>query len=410
MIQNNPALFLHYRLELKHKKMKKIILLIVSVIIAGSYSFAQEKAYAPTSFWDHWFIQGQIGGSYTVSEFHSKAKFGDLITPHVAISAGKYFSPVAGARLQVGGWQSKNYHEYTLNKQAKTGTYKVDYIQTSVDGLLNLTNLFMPYSPERGFNLIGIAGIGYAHGFGKDNIEGLGSIGRTNSIIPRVGFQGDFRISEAVSLNLEVIGNLYPDNFNGVVADKKYDGIVSALIGLTYNFTKGGFKMVDEADPAAIRSMNDKINELRGQIGSKDSEISRLKQELAVKPEPQIVIEKTKEIKEQTEVLMNAVVVFHIGSAKLEKNQDINIYNAARYLKDNPQVNVIVTGYADKSTGTAAINQRLSEQRAEAVANVLVEEYGISRSRITTKASGDKEQLFPTDQWNRVVVFTAVTK
>lgn len=97
---------------------------------------------------------------------------------------------------------------------------------------------------------------------------------------------------------------------------------------------------------------------------------------------------------------MNAVVVFRIGSAKLEQNQDINIFNAARYLKDNPQVNVIVTGYADKSTGTPAINQRLSEQRAEAVAKVLIEKYGIAASRITKKASGDKEQLFPTDQWN----------
>jgi len=395
-------------MKLKKHKMKKIILIIVAIFVAGSYGYAQEKAYVPTTFGDHWFIQAQVGGSYTISEYHSNAGFGDLLSPTAAISVGKYFSPVAGARLQVGGWQSKNYHEYTINKQVKEGTYKISYIQTNVDGLLNLTNLFMPYSPERGFNLIGIAGIGYAHGFGKDDVEGLGNVKRTNSIVPRFGLQGDFRINDAVSLNLEVIGNLYPDNFNGISAGKKYDASVNALVGLTYNFTRGGFKMVDAADPAAIKAANDKINELRAQVDSKDSEISRLQRELAVKPEPQVVVEKT--VKEQTEVLMNAVVVFRIGSAKLEQNQDINIFNAARYLKDNPQVNVIVTGYADKSTGTAAINQRLSEQRADAVAKVLTEKYGISPSRITTKASGDKEQLFPTDQWNRVVVFTAITK
>jgi outer membrane protein OmpA-like peptidoglycan-associated protein len=388
--------------------MKKIILFIAALFIAGGYSYAQEKAYAPTKFWDHWFLQGQVGGSYTVSEYHSEAGFGDLLAPHAAISVGKYFSPKVGARLQVGGWQSKNY----FNNSFGEGTYKVNYIQTSVDGLLNLTNLFMPYSPERGFNLIFLAGIGYAHGWGKDDVQAFGGegFGRTNSIVPRVGLQGDFRITDAVSLNLEVTGNLYPDNFNGYSVGKKYDGTVNAMVGLTYNFTKGGFKMVDAADPVAIKAANDKINELRALNDSKDSEISRLQRELAVKPEPQVVVEKTKEIKEQTEVLMNAVVVFRIGSAKLEQNQDINIYNAARYLKDNPQVNVIVTGYADKSTGTPAINQRLSEQRAEAVAKVLTDKYGISASRITTKASGDKEQLFPTDQWNRVVVFTAVTK
>ncbi|MFV0330353.1 MAG: OmpA family protein [Dysgonomonas sp.] len=390
--------------------MKKLTLIIATVFLAVTSGYAQEKAYEPTKFWDHWFFQAQVGGSYTISEFHSEASFGDLITPHVALSAGKYFSPVAGARFQVGGWSSKNYYEYTVSTQKKDGTYKINYIQTSLDGLLNLTNLFMPYSPERGFNLIGIAGIGYAHGFSKDDVDGMGKISRTNSIVPRIGLQGDFRINEAVNLNLEVMGNLYPDGFNGISKGKKYDGIVNAMVGLTYNFTRGGFKTVDAADPAAMKALNDRVNEQRSQLANKDSEISRLKDELARKPEPQVVVEKTKEIKEQTEVLMNAVVVFRIGSAKLEQNQDINIFNAARYLKDNPQVNVIVTGYADKSTGTAAINQRLSEQRAEAVAKVLIEKYGIAASRITKKASGDKEQLFPTDQWNRVVVFTAVTK
>lgn len=388
--------------------MRKLTLFLATAFLAIASGYAQEKAYLPSSFWDHWFTQAQVGGSYTISEYHTKASLGDVLTPHVALSAGKYFSPIAGARFQVEGWSSKNYHKYTVNKELKDGTYKISYIQTNVDGLLNLTNLFMPDSSERGFNLIGILGIGYAHGFTKNNVAKIGKVSKTNSIVPRLGLQGDFRINEAVNLNLEVTGNLYPDNFNGIVGGKKYDAIINTMVGLTYNFTPGGFKTVDSVDPAIVQGLNSRVNEQRSQLANKDSEISRLKDELSRKPDPQLIVEK--EIKSQTEVLMNAVVVFRIGSAKLEQNQDINIFNAARYLKDNPQVNVIITGYADKSTGTAAINQRLSEQRAEAVANVLIEKYGISASRITKRASGDKEQLFPTDQWNRVVVFTAVTK
>lgn len=389
--------------------MKKLFLTI-AVVLSTTVVFAQEKAFEPTKFGDHWFFQLQGGASYTISEYHSDASFGDLVTPHVALSVGKYFSPVAGARLQVGGWQSKNFHKYLTSPTSSTlkeGTYKINFIQTNVDGLLNLTNLFMPYNPERGFNLIGIAGIGYAHGFGKDNVEGLGHVSHSNSIVPRAGLQADFRVSDAVNINLEVTGDLYPDNFNGISEGKKYDGMINAMFGLTYKFTKGGFKMVDPADPALLSELNTTINNQRAQLSSRESEINRLKDELARKPEPQVVVKETKEVKEQTEVLMNAVVVFRLGSAQLEKNQDINIYNAARYLKDNPQVKVTITGYADKSTGTPAINQRLSEQRAEAVAKVLIDKYGIAPSRITKRASGDKEQLFPTDEWNRVVVFTA---
>lgn len=380
--------------------MKKLFLAVAVISSSITAGYAQQKAFEPTKFGDNWFVQLQGGASYTLSEDHRDASFGDVIAPHAAVSLGKYFSPVAGARLQVGGWESKNF--YKLEKGIE-GTYKVKYVQTNVDGLLNLTNLFLPYKEDRVFNLVGLAGLGYLHGF-KDSKNGLTT---TNMIVPRVGLQGNFRLNESIDLNLEVAGNLLRDDFNGRKVQKNYDGTINALLGLTFKLSKGGFKMVDAADPTAIDALNRRLNEQRAQLDSKDSEIKRLKTELANKPEPQVIVEKTKEIKEETEVLMNAVVVFRIGSAQLEKNQDINIYNAARYLKDNPQVKVTVTGYADKSTGTAAINQRLSEQRAEAVAKVLIDKYGIAPSRITKKASGDKEQLFPTDEWNRVVVFTA---
>lgn len=382
--------------------MKKVLLTIAAVAISAAPALAQEKAIVPSKFGDNWFLQLQGGASYTISEYQKDASFGDLVTPYAAVSLGKYFSPKTGARLQVGGWESKNY--YKLNNT--DGTYKSKYFQINADGLLNLTNLVLPYKEDRVFNLIGFAGLGYVHVF-KDSENGIHTV---NSIVPRAGLQADFRVSEIASINLEVAGNLMRDDFNGREQGSHYDGTVNALLGVSFKLSKGGFKIVDAADPAELQRLNNQINDQRASLGNKDSEISRLKTELANKPEPQVIVQETKEIKEQTEVLMNAVVVFRIGSAKLEQNQDINIFNAARYLKDNPNVNVVVTGYADKSTGTAAINQRLSEQRAEAVAKVLIDKYDIAPSRITTKASGDKEQLFPTDQWNRVVVFTAVTK
>jgi len=382
--------------------MKKLVLSIAVLALTAMPALAQEKVVIPSKAGDNWFIQLQGGMNYTISEHHKDASFGDVIAPHVALSFGKYFTPVFGARLGVGGWESKNY----FKEENVDGTYKVKYIQTNLDALVNLTNAFLPYKEDRVFNLYGIAGLGYFHGF-KDTKNGLGT---TNIIAPRVGFQADFRLSSVASINLEVAGNLLRDDFNGNTTGTSYDGVIDAMLGLKFNLGKSGFRTGELSDPAQLKAMNDQINAQRASLDSKDSEISRLKRDLANKPEPQVIVKETKEVKEQTEVLMNAVVVFRLGSAQLEKNQDINIFNAARYLQDNPGVHVTVTGYADKSTGTAAVNQRLSEQRAQAVAKVLIDKYNISPSRITTKASGDKEQLFPTDEWNRVVVFTATSK
>lgn len=384
--------------------MKKTILSFLTIALITTPILAQEKAFYPTKLTDNWFIQLQAGASYTVSENYRDASFGDLISPHAAISVGKYFSPAIGGRLQFSGWESKNYYQ-DYSKIAGKGTFKVNYLQTNVDGLFNFTNFFLPYQPDRVFNLVGIVGLGYLHGF-KDTKNGLTT---TNMIVPRAGIQADFKVNEMTSINLEVAGNLLRDDFNGRREGTSYDGTVNALLGVTFQLSKGGFKSVDVIDPSEIDALNRQINEHKANLGKKDAEINKLKQDLANKPEPEVIIKETP-VEQESEELMNAVVVFRIGSAKLEQNQDINIYNAARYLIDNPNVNVIVTGYADNTTGTATVNQRISEQRAEAVAKVLIDKYNISPNRITTKAAGDTVQLFPTAQWNRVVVFTAVKK
>lgn len=374
--------------------MKKIFLASVALAMSLS-SFSQEKALTNYGFGDNWFIQGQVGGSYSFSEDQTKVDFGKRLSPHAALSIGKHFSPIGGARLQVAGWEAKGYRQLTSGYK----DFKFNYIQTNLDGLLNFSNLFSAYQGDKFFNLYGIVGLGYVHTFG-DTDKGIKT---RNSIVPRAGFQADFRLSGNVSVNLEAVGNLMTDKFNGVVDGRINDATANVLVGVTYRFNKGGFKLVDVSDPQVLASLNDQINQQRAQLKNKDSEINDLRQKLGQKPK---VVEVVKEQKQETEVLMNAVVVFRLGSAKLEQNQEINIYNAAKYLKENPSVNVLLTGYADKETGTPVINQRLSEARAKAVTDILTSKYGIAASRISQKADGSNEQPFEVNDWNRVVTFT----
>jgi len=65
------------------------------------------------------------------------------------------------------------------------------------------------------------------------------------------------------------------------------------------------------------------------------------------------------------------------------------------YFKNNPFVTADIYGYAD-STGPETYNQKLSERRAEAVANYMVE-HGIKRERLTTKGFGETQPVAPND-------------
>ena len=84
------------------------------------------------------------------------------------------------------------------------------------------------------------------------------------------------------------------------------------------------------------------------------------------------------------------------ASAELERVQS--------FMKRNPNATVTIVGYADKGTGSVTINQRISEQRANKVAQRLVDEYGISRDRISVDAKGDTVQPFAENDKNRCVI------
>ena len=84
-----------------------------------------------------------------------------------------------------------------------------------------------------------------------------------------------------------------------------------------------------------------------------------------------------------------------------------NLSQIAKVLNENSDLNIEIKGYADKDTGTAELNQKLSEQRALNVKNVLVNTFNIDEKRISTVGVGATEQLFDENNWNRVAIFVS---
>ena len=96
-------------------------------------------------------------------------------------------------------------------------------------------------------------------------------------------------------------------------------------------------------------------------------------------------------------------IFFKIGSAKIDDYGKVNIQLAAKVLKENPDKKYKVAGYADKATGSASWNQKLSEKRAQAVYDALIAE-GVDKDQLELVGFGGTDNMFGKDYLNRVVI------
>lgn len=82
---------------------------------------------------------------------------------------------------------------------------------------------------------------------------------------------------------------------------------------------------------------------------------------------------------------------FDTAKASLTAEGRRKVDDAAKTLKDNPTINVSVEGHTD-SVGSDSYNQKLSERRAQTVADQLTKN-GISKSRIDVRGFGESRPV-----------------
>ena len=96
------------------------------------------------------------------------------------------------------------------------------------------------------------------------------------------------------------------------------------------------------------------------------------------------------DIKESAKVTF-PVVYFAFNSIAIKQSELSKLNDILRTLKENPDMNVTVTGWCD-TKGSVAVNKRISRQRAEALKTWLVKN-GIEASRITAIGNGSDGSL-----------------
>lgn len=87
-------------------------------------------------------------------------------------------------------------------------------------------------------------------------------------------------------------------------------------------------------------------------------------------------------------------VFFPLGSTMLGDQDKTALAAAAQVYKTKPNAKVTVTGFTD-TVGSPDLNMRLSEARADAVKNILVQN-GVPADSITTSGSGESGLLVDT--------------
>ncbi len=380
--------------------MKKLLIVLAFAGVCMS-SMAQDAdptlkySVATNSFWSNWFIQANANWS----AFYSNEEHGANLpvspiksfraTPNFSVAVGKWFTPGIGLRTKFYGIWGRQ-----VQPEEVKHAYKYWNIEEQV--LLNVSNILCGYNPNRVWN------VSLFGGAGVDRNWDIHAYAMSYSL----GLMNQFRLCDRVALNLE-LGWLYKEHdADGIYGQmptttaiywENHDQQLYAELGLTFNLGKTGWEKTPDVD--AIKALSQaQIDALNAQLADANAENARLKNLLAnQKPAPA----ETQIVKEYA--CPATSVFFNINKWNIASKKDlVNVKSMAEFAKEN-DVNLLVKGYADSATGTPAINQTLSEKRAETVANELVK-MGVSRDNIKTEAHGGVADLSPVSYNRRATV------
>jgi outer membrane protein OmpA-like peptidoglycan-associated protein len=298
------------------------------------------------------------------------------------LAIGKWFTPGLGLRTKVNAWR--------LGSKPDGGGDPDQYWAANEQVLVNLSNLLMGYNEYRVWNFIPFFGAGINRNMSQDHYSTQLSFGLLNT----------FRISRRVWVNAEIGWNSWEANNTGIGLKKRHQQLTAEL-GLTFGLGKSRWKKVTDSG-ASNALLQGELDALNAQLEDALAENNRLQNELANQPKATAAVS-TAAPKVVTKVVAAPVSVFFtVGKAVVSKKDLQNVSALAEVAKQN-NAQLKVTGFADSKTGSAEYNQRLSQQRAEAVADALVQ-MGVERGQIEVVAAGGVDTLNPFDYNRRAVV------
>ena len=357
--------------------MKKLVLMLAAASMAASVS-AQTVAESKT--FDNIYV-GINGGVATKTTGH---KWLSDLDPNAGIRIGRYFTPVFGLAIEG--------NAYFSNKPwGSTGTV-VRATNASLLGTVNLSNWFGGYKGEpRTFEVSALYGLGWMHVFTNNKLVKAATENQRNRMTSKAALDFAFNFGSAKqfqfyvepSINFAFLGQSKSKELVATgnplapvaVADHQEYGYKAASqagqpayninnsfvqlnAGLVYKFANSNgthnFTIVTPRDQAEIDALNAQINDLRNR-----------KPEVITKEVVKEVVKEVPSVKVKEFTVSDLVfVTFAQGKSALTHNAKAALNNV------KAGVHVQVVGTASPE-GSKELNDRLSQARADVVANYL---------------------------------------
>ena len=353
--------------------MKKLVLMLAAASMAASVS-AQTVAESKT--FDNIYV-GINGGVATKTTGH---KWLSDLDPNAGIRIGRYFTPVFGLAIEG--------NAYFSNKPwGSTGTV-VRATNASLLGTVNLSNWFGGYKGEpRTFEVSALYGLGWMHVFSNNKFLKAATSENRNRMTSKAALDFAFNFGSAKqfqfyvepsinfaflgqSKNKELVATGNALNPVALADHQEYgykaasqagqpayninNSFVQLNAGLVYKFANSNgthnFTIVTPRDQAEIDALNAQINELRNR-----------KPEVITKE----VVKEVPSVKVKEFTVSDLVfVTFAQGKSALTKDAKAALNN----VKEGVHVQVVGTASPE---GSKELNDRLSQARADVVANYL---------------------------------------
>ena len=395
--------------------MKRVLLaiLIFAATLTATTASAQRDEVAKlrwsglstNRFWDNWEISAGFGNSLLTLSKHDPGKFIDRNSWNANIGFAKWVHPILGMRLQLDAGQFQNYSMNTATYG--NDLYQSPYVFVHGDIMLNLSNWIGGYREDRVYYAIPYLGFGFTA------MNFTGPTGSYNGELSVTGgMLNKFRVCRQLDIELDLRTWVLREQALApeIRGDGKCAFACSASVGIAYRFNRRdwtpAYSEVEVAGYiAAIAELSEGLvvveEELMAagnKLGELNAENERLRSDLAAcQSSKQPVVTEC--------VAGETVVFFAIGEAQLSDYAKATLNGYVESMKGADRA-IVVTGYADKETGSAARNEQLSHERAEVVKSYLVE-HGINGEHITTQWVGDTEAAFAapdTPSVNRCVI------
>ncbi len=397
---------------------KNLLLTLACAAIIGGSAWAQaptEVTYVEdpaqgvifNKFRDNWFLTLDGGANVLFSKHDGDMQLKHRLAPAADLQLGKWFSPLLGFRGGVtwlgnkGLTNNKNYFGIVRPQTDVVATYNIDNNQlryetcinhfgANFDAMLNFTNWFCGYKPNRVYNFVAyVGGVSYWSFQHKNGDERAIDFSFSQT---RLGLRGgiinSFNLTDAFALSLDLrftgLGSNCSDADDtgfGVIYDNNKN--VSAFVGMTYNFgkTAWGAPVVPVCPPVQdCTPIQARLNDAEARL----ADCQRKLDECLRRPVPAPVV------KETVVPAPITTVYYTIGSSRVSRIDTNVLRSVAAQMKADPSKKYNICGWADNYTGSEAVNARLRTARANAVKAILVRN-GVKADQLNVISnSGDR--------------------